>query len=87
MVASVNPEPGTPAIGYPLEERLDWLRLQVEFHDHSEVGIKAVIGFRVAGLLDSWADLVLVLRQDSESEMLMQRPIPWNMPEGRERER
>jgi hypothetical protein len=35
------------------------LRLEVEAHDYSELGIKAVIGFGFADRLDSGGDLVL----------------------------
>jgi hypothetical protein len=57
----------------------------MEAHDHPELGIKAVIGFRFADLLDSWSGLVL--GEKSEAEMLAQRLIPRNVSEGCERER
>jgi hypothetical protein len=58
---------------------------QIEPHDHSELGIKAMICFGFAGLSDPGADFGL--GQESEAEMLIQRAIPWNVPEGCERER
>jgi hypothetical protein len=60
------------------------LRLHLELHDDSEIRVKAVVGFRVAHCLYAWADLVL--GQDSEAKMLIERPVPRDVPEGRERE-
>jgi hypothetical protein len=59
--------------------------LQIESHDDSESGIKAMVCFRFSDLSDRWADFGL--GQDSEAEMLIQRAIPWDVPEGCERER
>ena len=77
--------PRYAVIGAPPEEMRGLQGLQVEPHHHSEIGIEAMICFRFADLSDPRADFGL--RQDSEAEMLIQWAIPWDVPEGCERER
>ena len=56
--------------------------LEIQAHDHSRIGIKAMMRFCFPETLDTWSELIL--RQDTEAKMLIQRPIPRNVPEVRQ---